>query len=177
MRFILPAAFLAGALATALIGCDLKAGPAVTPSPTPAAVAQEDPDVEGCEHLGEGGQFKAVTAASLEATESVPTVNESHTRYDISLVASDSQRVGKVLFNSSEATDYLFFLNQDVPFQVKNAEGQTVEIEASATGSAKCDIVKGRHVVELGVGGYYLHFGPSGLASVSLVVEEAEHKE
>lgn len=174
MRFILPASFLAGALSLMLIGCDPK-GATVTPSPTPTPVVAEDPDVEGCEHLGEGGQKQAITASSPTATESVPTVNLPHVRYDVSLVASGSQRVGKVVFNSGEAADYLYFLSQDVPFQVKDAEGKTVEIEASATGSAKCDIVKGRHLVELGVGGYALHFGPTSLASVSMVIEEAAH--
>lgn len=179
MRFFLPSSLAAAALSLSLIGCNLIPGTssAPTPSPTPVAAAQEDPDEEGCEHLGAGGQFRAVTAAAFEATESIPTVNTPHTRYAITLVASGSEKVGKVLFNSAEATDHIFFLNQDVKFQVKSTDGTAVEIEQSATGSAKCDLIKGRHVVPLGVGGYHMYFGPTTLASVSLVVEEAEHKE
>lgn len=177
MRFFLSSTLAAASLALMLIGCDLLPGTSPAPSPTPTPVVAEDPDVEGCEHLGEGGLVKAVTAASPGATESIPTVNTPHTRYDITLVASGSQKVGKVLFNSGEANDYLFFLNQDVAFQVRNSEGQVVALEASATGSVKCGIVKGRHLVELGVGGYTLHFGPTSLSSVGMVVEEASHKE
>lgn len=177
MRYFLPSTLVAATLALMLIGCDLLPGTSPAPSPTPTPVVAEDPDVEGCEHLAEGGLFKAVTAARPDATESIPTVNTPHTRYDITLVASGSEKVGKVLFNSSEANDYLFFLNQDVAFQVKDSEGKIVALEASATGSVKCGIVKGRHLVELGVGGYTLHFGPTSLPMVGMVVEEASHKE
>lgn len=129
-------------------------------------------DAEGCAHLqkGPGAEVTATATAS-----GAPAVSNDHKRYDITLVEVNGEKVGSVSFASSEATDYIFYLSADVRFSVADSSGNAVDIEESATSSAACDDIKGRHVVPLGVGTYTLSFGPTSVASVSLVAEAHEH--
>ncbi len=135
---------------------------------------EESADTEGCEHL-QNGPGAAVTATPTAS--GAPAVRNDHKRYDVALVDVSGQKGGSVTFAASEAADYVFFLGADVPFSVANASGQAVAIEESAKSSSECTDIKGRHVVPLSVGTYTLSFGPSSLASVSLVVEEAAHED
>jgi FAD/FMN-containing dehydrogenase len=135
---------------------------------------EETADTEACEHLQNGPQ-SAVTATAAAA--GAPAVSNDHKRYDITLVDVTGGKGGSVSFASSEAAEYVFFLNADVPFKATDASGQTVAIEASATSSSECGDIKGRHIVPLGVGTYTLSFGPTSATSVSLVIEEEAHEE
>jgi len=137
---------------------------AMTACPGPA---KETPDDEGCEHL-QNGPAMAVTATSAAA--GAPSVSDDHKRYDVTL---PSGAAGYASFAPSKAGDYIFFLDQAVPFAVQNAAGAAVAIESSSLTGAKCTEVKGRHVLELAVGTYRLVFGPSSSVSkVGLVIEE-----
>jgi hypothetical protein len=129
-------------------------------------------DVEGCEHLQEGPNV-AVTATS--ATSGAPAVSNDHKRYDITLPPGTGGNVGSVSFAAGEATDYVLFLGANVPVKVTDSSGQDVEFEMTATSSAECSEIKGRNLVELGVGTYTLTFGPTTQSTVSLVIEEAAH--
>lgn len=153
-------ALLAG---LALVGCPVPTNPPA--KGTPAA------DIEACEHLKEGPAV-AVQAVSPSATASIPNISEPHKRYDITLVASGSEFVGKVQYNSAAASEYIVFLNQDVPLTLFDTNNARVSIENSATGSAECAEVKGRHLVDLGVGTYTLSFGPTTVSSLSVVIEK-----
>jgi hypothetical protein len=110
----------------------------------------------------------------VTASASVPPkVSNDHKRYDIALKADTSTTVE---FDSDEAGDYVLFLNKAIPVKVRNvATGAVVEIEASASSSTVCTDIRGRHVVELGVGVYALEFGPTPETQVSLVIEETGH--
>jgi hypothetical protein len=133
----------------------------------PGTQPTETPDDEGCEHLQEG-PAAAVTAAS--SATGAPAVSNDHKRYDVTLT---SGAAGYVSFASSAAGDYIFFLDQAVPFAVQDPAGANVAIESSALTGAKCAEVKGRHVVPLGVGTYRLVLGPSTtVTKVGMVVEE-----
>lgn len=143
--------------------------PSATPTPTPSADAHEDVNAESIEHMSEGPAV-AVTAATFEATDSVMVVGSDHKRYDLTLVSSGSEMVGKVKFASAEAGDYTFFLNSDVALGIKDTGGETVAIEETGGAIANSSI-KQHYVAELGVGQYYLHFGPTHESSVSLVIE------
>ncbi|MNY01152.1 hypothetical protein D3C86_1336710 [compost metagenome] len=57
---------------------------------------------------------------------------------------------------------------------LKDAAGETVEIEETG-GAIANSLIKQHYVAELGVGSYYLHFGPTQEASLSLVVEGGAH--
>jgi hypothetical protein len=131
--------------------------------------AKETPDDEGCEHL-QNGPATPVTATSAAA--GAPSVSDNHMRYDVTL---PSGAAGYASFAPSAAGDYIFFLDQAVPFAVQDAAGANVAIESSSLTGAKCAEVKARHVLELGVGTYRLVFGPSSSVSkVGVVIEKDE---
>ena len=128
----------------------------------------EETDSEGCEHLQQGPGV-AVTASSTAS--GAPAVSNDHKRYDIALPSSGT---GSVSFAASEATDYVFYLNADVPLAITTGSGQSVAFEASAKSSTSCTDIRGRHVAPLSVGTHTLTFGP-GSGTVSLVIEESDH--
>jgi hypothetical protein len=158
-----------------LVGCQFLPGATPNPTPTPSTSPISEADLEGCEHLS-GGTGVAVTAVASGSTPA-PTVNEPHKRYEIALPGQNEQYEGIVLYNSGEEADYVVFFDRDVPFKVFDAEANEVEIEESATSSVACSTIKGRHVVPLGIGEYTFHFGPTTMASVSMVIEETAHEE
>ncbi len=173
-RFAAPLAAVVLTSGLVLAGCQLLPGSTVNPKPSASTVTLPEADVEACEHMSEGPAI-AVTAVADNATP--PDVSEGHKRYDIGLVADNAQYAGKVLYNSSEETDYVLFFDQDVSLDVRNADNQSVEIEASASSSVACGTIKARYVVPLGVGPFTLNLGPTAAATVSLVIEEAAHEE
>lgn len=134
-------------------------------------------DQEGCEHLAEG-PATPVTASAI-ADSSAPAVADDHMRYDITLVDDGGgQNVGSVSFAAAEAGDYVLFLGQDVPVAVADSTNQPIDIEASASSSEACPEIRGRHVVELGVGTHFFTFGPTSESAVQLVIEpDGEHEE
>jgi len=134
---------------------------------------EESADVEGCEHL-QNGPSTPVTATPTLA--GIPAVSNDHRRYDVTLVDVGSQKGGSVTFAASEATDYVFFLSEDMQLLVEDSSGEYVDPEEFATGSSECSEVERRYVFPLSVGTYRLSFGPSSAASVSIVIEEAAHE-
>ena len=174
-RFAAPLAIFALASGLLLAGCPLPSGTSnPDPSPTGSSAAIPEADIEACEHLNDGPAVAVM--ASLDAGNA-PQVSEAHKRYDIGLVGDNAPYSGKVLYNSKEEADYVFFFTQDVALEVRDAENAPVEIEAIASSSAACGTVKARYEVPLGVGLYTLHLGPVATATVSLVVEASAHDE
>ncbi|MNR83034.1 hypothetical protein D3C72_138050 [compost metagenome] len=177
-RFVAPLAAFALTSGLMLAGCQLFPGSTGNPNPTPSATTSTEPipeaDLEACEHLNNGPSV-AVTA-SLSA-QGAPQVSEGHKRYDITLIADNAQYSGKVLYNSKEEADYVFFFDQDVKLSVRDAEDAVVEIEATASFSSACGTVKARYELPLSVGLYTLHLGPTAASTVSLVVEESAHED
>lgn len=136
--------------------------------------AAEGVDVEGCEHTKEG-PAQAITATT-NAGVSTPEVDDDHKRYDVTLADVTGGKGGFVAFASSEETDYVFFLDADVPIAFLASGGNEVTPTASATSSPECSEVKGRHVVRLPVGTYDLRLGPTTATTVGIVVEpDHEH--
>ena len=133
--------------------------------------AEENVDVEGCEHLQEGPAVPVT--ATAEAGEATPEVAGDHMRYDVTLLATADGHRGFIAFAADEATDFVFFLGADVPFAVIDSAGAPVTIESSETSSPVCTDIKGKHTVELGVGTYFLELGPTPETQVGVVVEEA----
>jgi hypothetical protein len=134
---------------------------------------EETPDTEGCEHLKEG-PASAVTATA--AATGAPAVSNDHRRYDISLIDVTGGKGGSVSFAVAEAADYILFTGADVPVVVKDANGQTIAFEQTATSSSACTEIKGKFTVPLAVGTQTITFGPTSATSVSLVIEEGgEH--
>jgi hypothetical protein len=100
-------------------------------------------------------------------------VSNDHHRYDITLTDVTGGKGGSVSFAVAAATDYILFTNTDVQVAVKDANGQTIAIAASANTSTQCTDIKGRYTVPLAVGTQTITFGPTTATSVSLVIEEA----
>ncbi|WP_426751271.1 hypothetical protein [Myxococcus sp. Y35] len=129
-------------------------------------------DAEACEHLQEG-PASAVTATL--GTDAPPAIRADHRRYDVTLADGPDGKQGSVSFAASEATDFIFYTNADVPFSITDASGASVDIEESTSSSEDCADIKGRHVVPLTVGTFILTFGPTTASTISVLVEEAAH--
>lgn len=128
-------------------------------------------DTSACEHLQEG-PASAITA-SATAT-GAPAVSNDHRRYDISLIDVTGGKGGSVSFAVAEANDYALFLNGEVSVNLRDANGQRVEVTASGTGSSECSDIQRRHLFPLEVGTYSITFGPTTAGSVSLVIVESD---
>lgn len=155
--------FLPFALCAALAACQSGTPSTPVPSPSPSAAPTETADTEGCEHLANGPATAVTTGATA------PKVDNDHKRYDLTLTTAGTT----VEFDSDEAAHYVLFLNKDIPVKVRElATSKTLALLESGTASTPCATVKGRHVVELGVGVYAIEFGPTTETQVSLVIEE-----
>lgn len=132
----------------------------------------ENPDVEGCEHLKEG-PASAVTAAAT-ATGAM-AIAADHKRYDVSLVDVTGGKGGVVTFAAAKEEDYIFFLSADVPVKF-SAGGMAIAPESMAKSSPTCAEIKARYVVPLKVGTTQLDLGPTTQTSVGIVVEAAAHE-
>ncbi|MBN1204812.1 MAG: hypothetical protein JXB05_07805 [Myxococcaceae bacterium] len=130
---------------------------------------EASPDVEGCEHLQEGPASSVNASAS---TSGAPAVSNDHRRYDITLTDVAGGKGGTVSFAAAEAVHYIIFTSADVPLAIKDANGQTVASEESASSSSECTEIKGRHTFPMKVGTHTITFGPTTQTSVSIVIEE-----
>jgi len=135
---------------------------------------ENPPDTDACEHLQEG-PASAITASANET--GAPLVNNDHRRYDLSLIDGAGGKGGSVSFAVTEANDYTLFLTEIVPVNLKDANGQRIEVVASGTNSFECSEVERRHMFALPVGTYTLTFGPTMVGSLSLVIVGAEHED
>jgi hypothetical protein len=126
-------------------------------------------EAEGCEHLADG-PASMVTAGDL-ATTTPPAVSDDHKRYDLTLVAAEGGNVGRVEFASDEAGEHSFFLNTQVPFVVKSADGVALTVDHTHSSSTLCDEVQLWSIFTLGVGTYWLEVGPTEVTGVGLVIE------
>jgi hypothetical protein len=129
-------------------------------------------DADACEHLQEG-PASAITASAN--TTGAPAVSNDHRRYDISLIDEAGGKGGSVSFAVAAANNYTLFLNGAVPVNLRDANGQRIEVLASGADSAACSELKRLHIFSLAVGTYSISFGPTQSSSVSLVIIEAEH--
>lgn len=135
---------------------------------------EETIDSDACEHLQEG-PASAITASANET--GAPAVSNDHRRYDISLIDGTNGKGGSVSFAVTEANNYTLFLDEEVPVNLKDANGQRIEVVASGTGSSECSEIKRSHIFALSVGTYSLTFGPTTTGSVSLVIVGAAHED
>lgn len=163
VRLSLPIALL---LATACAPSGVTPTPGASPSPSPSPAAK----AEGCEHLSKPG--KAVTAAAPASAEP-PIVRNDHARYEISLPTVNGRNHGLVRFESGEAGEYVLLLDKDLPLRVRAANSDTA-LELETTPPQGCAEARARHAVDLGVGVYWLEFGPADQANVNLVIEHVE---
>lgn len=138
-----------------------------------AAVAEETPDGEGCEHLAEGPAV-SVTAAVDVASAGAAAVKDDHHRYDVAFVdLPGGQKGGTVTFAADEATEFHFFFSAAVSYTLTDGAGASVTRESTAAASEACDIIKQWDVYDLEVGTHTLTFAPGDLASVQIVIEPA----
>jgi len=122
---------------------------------------------DACEHIQEG-PASTITASANET--GAPVVSNDHRRYDISLIDGADGKGGSVSFAVTEAKNYTLFLTGEVKVNLKDANGQRIEVMASGADSSECSQIKRMHFFELPVGTYSLTFGPTTESSVSLVI-------
>lgn len=135
---------------------------------------EETVDTDACEHFEEG----PATAITASATVTgAPSVSNDHRRYDISFVDGTDGKGGSVSFAVAEANHYTLFLNGIVSVNVRDANGQRIEVSSSGTGSDECFDIQRRHFFPLEVGTYSITFGPTTSDSVSLVIVEADKED
>lgn len=132
----------------------------------------EDPDIEGCEHLTEGPYQEVTVSAGRDAQ--APWVAANHVSYTIGLLPGGAP--GYVTYDSTEEGEAYLYLDQSVGVKVFTSAGTEVPLASSATSTEACVEVKGRHVVEVGVGVHYIELtAGDGLAAVNLVIEATDH--
>ncbi len=125
----------------------------------------------GCEHMAEGpGQPVAAVAYGAVGA---PDVGAGHTRFDMDLASVEGGKGGDVAYPAAEATDYVIALDADVPLAILDGSGAQVAIEETLRTGLPCNGVAVFHTVELDVGSYTLRLGPTSIARVSMVIEEA----
>lgn len=132
---------------------------------------EEGAEAEACEHLA-NGPFAAITGGAADATD-LPDAGIEHTSVDITLVEGDGGNEAFVSFAAEEDAEFLFFLDVNAPFAVFDGAGNEVEIEATEEGSEACTEIGVSYTLDLSVGTYTLHIGPTDATEVSLVHEEA----
>jgi hypothetical protein len=126
---------------------------------------EDNPDLEGCEHLQEGPFQQLTAGATRDST--APMIDDDHVAYRIT-------QPGFVFFGTGDAGDYHFFFSDDAPVEVTDPNGDVVVPEETSTGSETCDDIAVRYLMELAVGTNYLEL--TGTGEVTIVVEPAAHE-
>jgi hypothetical protein len=135
---------------------------------------EESPEEEACEHMAEG-PAQAVTASAVVAE--APDGTAEHTRIDVALVDVSGTVGGFVNYEAAEDGEYVFFLNDDSAFTLRDAVGVPLASESSGP-VAECGEVVVFHQYDLEVGTYIMDFEGSDETSVSVVVEAlGEHSD
>jgi hypothetical protein len=129
---------------------------------------------EGCQHLDHGPfvSLGAVTSPTGAEPIDAPAVKANHRAYQVLLPDDDR---GFAKFESGEAMNYVIFMDTDVHFHVRewvDGERKSAPIIDSQQSVEQCGIVKARHVVDLGIGNYYLDFGNDHKGETVTVVIE-----
>lgn len=136
---------------------------------------EASPEDDACEHMIEGPS-QSLTAAALDATSNIPVVDETHTRFDITLLDIDGTNAGKVDLAIAEAGEHILFLNAAVSLSVTDSTGSGVAAEAMQGDIAACNEVGASYTFDLGVGTYTLDFESTQQGLVQLVIIPAgEH--
>jgi hypothetical protein len=128
----------------------------------------EGQDAELCEHITEGPSQVVSGSASPTAT-----VQDNHTRYDVTLADGTGGKTGKVSFAAAAAGDYVIGLNADVLLAVKDGAGTAVAFEEVKKEGNACAALVARYLVPLGVGTYTLELGPTSAEQVGMVIEKS----
>lgn len=126
-------------------------------------------DEEGCEHLMDTGGM-SITAAMV-GDNAPPTVDDDHTRYNIQLPSvggGDNQ--GVVEFQTTAGV-FVFFVDQNVPFEVQSTAGATIAAASRDTSSPACTLVRGRFEYNLPIGTYFVVIGPTQQSEIGMVIE------
>ena len=125
------------------------------------------PAADACEHMADGPE-QAVTAAAAGGTP--PSITDTHTRYDITLVDG----AGAVAIEVGEETEMSFFFDADASLSVTDAADVTIAAELEIASVDDCSEVAQGFVYDLKVGTYTLLI-ESSEPLVSMVPVTAEH--
>jgi hypothetical protein len=127
---------------------------------------------EACEHMQLGPSAARTATASAAGA---PAISNDHVRYDVTLVPVTGGNGGVVTFAAAEATDYVLFLDANVPVAVTGPTGVAITPEEVLQSIPECTDVRTRVLVPLTVGTHQIQFGPTAGGIVRVVVEEALH--
>ncbi len=129
---------------------------------------EEDPAVDGCEHMIEG---PAETIAASATAADAPSISAPHRRYDIALTGGE----GFVSFDADEEAEFYFFVNGSVSLAVTDSNDQTVAMEEELASVDECTEVASGFVFDFAAGSYTLHFTNGGDEVQVVPFENAEH--
>ena len=117
--------------------------------------------------------------AATEMAVDGPSIAYEHTRVDVSLFEAVDTNGGFVSFPVSGAGEYIFFLNNDTPLALTDANGAPLVAESTSGPAEACpSSVTNTATFDLEVGTYTIELGPTSNGAVSIVVEEAgDHSE
>jgi hypothetical protein len=125
------------------------------------------PAEDACEHMI-GGPSIALTAVDDTAADP-PDMDESHHRYDVTLVALAADNGGYVDLVSDEAGEIHLFLGAGVPIKVWDDQGTEVPAESTQATVDECAEVAVGHTYDVGVGTYTVEIGPTADTSLAIV--------
>jgi hypothetical protein len=161
------------ALTLGLVGCTAAAPTAPKASSSPAAATPAAaPDFvalgkDACEHLNEG-PIVAVTAADAD-TSAAPALDKTHTRYDIALPGTGA-RDRFVRLTIAKTAEYSLYGTTAMTIDVLDDGRKMVTAATQPTAAIGCDLAKGRTVLPLSVGTYYLKLKANAETATRLVV-------
>lgn len=130
-----------------------------------------------CAHMEEGPS-QSMTAG--DALEDAPSLNDAHTRYDVTFVSFESDQGGYVAFTPDTAGDFRLYLSADVAFELRELHGDhlhgAVTPESTEDHGDACAAIALSYMFELEAETYVLVFGPMSETSVMLVIEPVDHE-
>jgi hypothetical protein len=125
------------------------------------------PAEDACEHMVDGPSV-ALTAVD-GATADPPDMDESHHRYDVTLVALAADNGGYLDLVSDEAGDIHLFMTPTMPIKLWDGQGNPVAPESSQATVPECAEVAVGYTYDLGVGTYTVELGPTSETMVQIV--------
>lgn len=112
-------------------------------------------------------------SASATASPSSPRTDQTHQRYEVTLPSSGNAYTGSTRLRLVGDTDYLLFLDREVPLALSTQGGTAVALESAAAPPACAGITHQVRFTTLADRDYYATFGPLAEPAFQLLLELA----
>jgi hypothetical protein len=112
-------------------------------------------------------------SASATASPSSPRTDQTHQRYEVTLPASGNAYAGATRLRLVSGTDYVLFLDREVPVALSTQGGAAVALDSSTAPPACAGITHQVRFTTPADRDYYATFGPLAGPTVHLLLELA----